>query len=1074
MGIKCPKCQHENPEDTLFCGKCGTLLRSVRGTDPTDVGPDPRSGRPKYVGPDSRSGRPSGDIPDLTETLETPKEELTRGTTLANRYEIIEELGKGGMGRVYRVEDTKLKQEVALKLIKPEIAKDKKTIERFRNELKLAREIAHRNVCRMYDLNEEKGTHYITMEYVRGEDLRSLIRRIGQLPIGKSISIATQICEGLSEAHRLGVVHRDLKSNNIMIDKEGNVRIMDFGIARSLEAKGITGAGVMIGTPEYMSPEQVEGKEVDQRSDIYSLGVILYEMLTGRVPFEGDTPFTIGMKHKGETPKNPKELNTQISDDLNRLILRCLEKEKDKRYQSAGEVRSELTNMEKGIPTTEKEIPEKKPLTSREITLQFSMKKLFIPAAVVIALVIIFVAVFMLLPDKKAPPIPSDKPSLAILYFENNSGDSILDNWRSGLSEMLITDLSQSKFLHVLSSDRIYSLLEKQNLLEKEKYSTEDLEKVASQGGVSHVIRGSYITAGDKFIISASLMKAETAQVISSIREEGVGEASITESLDMITKQIKTDLKLSEEQISSDLDKKLAQITTNSSEAFKYYSEGEMLHTQGRYHEAIPLFQRAIAIDPEFAMAYRKLGHAYSGLGLAHLYKENMERAMELKDRLSDKERFLIEGDYYGISENTFDKGIAAYENALELYPDYTTANNNLAFIFFRLEQWDKAIPYFERAIKAKIEFALTYRLLASCYLAIGENNKAKEILDSYLENIGDSAEIHRGFAAYYQHLGEYDLALSEVEKALSIDPTDSLNLNAQATVYKYQGDLEKAEDTIWKLTGLTDPAGGYFAVNRGCSLNLIEGNYKGAKVLLNLGLIGAQQTSTKWAESDWHTKLAYVHSQTGHHESALKECDQAWESAVQASMNSFSLQRFAMHMKGLVQLANQSIDEAQKTADRLREFIEAGMHKKSMRLYYHLMGQIELENSNFLQAIGLFELALSLTSLQTDEYRAAMIGESMNELFIGSLASALFRSGDLKKAQDQYERLISLTPGGVFYGDQYTKSFYMLGRICEQQGDTAKAIEHYEKFLDLWKDADPGIAEAEDARKRLAVLKSH
>jgi serine/threonine-protein kinase len=245
MSKKCPKCKSDNPGTATFCADCGTQLPSLE------------------------------DI-EVTETMEAPKEELTRGTTFAGRYEIIEELGKGGMGRVYRVEDTKLEQEVALKLIKPEIAKDKKTIERFRNELKFARNIRHKNVCGMYDLGETEGAHFITMEYVRGEDLRSAIRRFGQLPIGKSISIATQICEGLAEAHRLGVVHRDLKSNNIMIDKEGNVRIMDFGIARSLEAKGITGAGVMIGTPEYMSPEQVEGKEVDQRSDIYSLAVILH------------------------------------------------------------------------------------------------------------------------------------------------------------------------------------------------------------------------------------------------------------------------------------------------------------------------------------------------------------------------------------------------------------------------------------------------------------------------------------------------------------------------------------------------------------------------------------------------------------------------------------------------------------------------------------------------------------------------------------------------------------------------------------------------------------------------------
>jgi len=362
--MKCPKCNSDNPDTLKFCGECGTKL---------DLSDDAQI--------------------SFTKTLETPREELTRGTLFADRYEIIEELGKGGMGKVYRVEDAKTKEEIALKLIKPEIASDKKTIDRFRNELTTARKIRHKNICGMYDLDEDRGVYYITMEYVLGQNLKGLIRQTGKLAISTVISIAKQICEGLSEAHKLGVVHRDIKPNNIMIDKGGNARIMDFGIARSLETKGITGAGVMIGTPEYMSPEQVEGKEVDQRSDIYSLGVILYEMVTGKLPFEGDTPLSIAMKHKSEPPPNPKELNVQIPEDLSNLILSCMEKDKEKRYQTAEELLSELTKIEKGIPSTEKILPRKRPITSKEITVQFKLKKLFIPALVIIAVAVIGIAI---------------------------------------------------------------------------------------------------------------------------------------------------------------------------------------------------------------------------------------------------------------------------------------------------------------------------------------------------------------------------------------------------------------------------------------------------------------------------------------------------------------------------------------------------------------------------------------------------------------------------------------------------------------------------------------------------------
>ena len=774
MGVECSKCKTENTSDSEFCKKCATPLPSSKG------------------------------IP-VTETLETPKEELTTGSTFAGRYQIIEELGKGGMGKVYKAHDTKIREKIALKLIKPEIAKDKKTIERFNNELRIARRIRHKNVCQMFDLGEDKGTHFITMEFVDGQDLKKLIRQTGQLALGTTINIAKQVCDGLVEAHTLGVVHRDLKPSNIMIDSDGNARIMDFGIARSLESKGITGAGVMIGTPEYMSPEQVEGKETDQRSDIYSLGVILYEMVTGQVPFEGDTPFTIGVKHKSEIPKDPKELNAQIPDDLSRVILRCMEKDKEKRHQSAEEVHSKLANIEKGIPTTERVVPKRKPITSREITVTFGLKKLFIPALVVIALIVAAVIVWQILPQKRTVPIPSDKPSLAIVYFENNSGDKSLDNWRSGLSELLITDLSQSKFLNVLSGDKIFGILKKLNLLEAQKYSAEDLTKVANQGRVNHILKGSYIKAGENFIITVMLQKPHSGEVVRSIKVECKGEEEITSKVDELTRQIKLDLNLSREQIASDIDKEVGKITTSSPEAYRHYSEAKKYFYKPEYRKAIQLFERAIEIDSEFAMAYMLLASAYSNLGYSSKNKEYIQKAFELTDRVSDRERYEIEGDFYFWSWKTFDKAIDSYKKLLELYPEYGSGNNMLGLTYAWLEQWDKAIERYEVNVKNKREAFIYHNNLVAAYRAKGLYDKAREVLENFQNNFSDIAPIHFSLAYNYLCQGKYDLALVEMDKGFSLNPTARQNFTIKGDIYHCNGDFIKAEKEYQKLQELEE-----------------------------------------------------------------------------------------------------------------------------------------------------------------------------------------------------------------------------------------------------------------------------
>ncbi len=321
--MRCPTCDAENTQDSQFCKKCATPLTEVA---------------------ESRHS--------ITKTIEIPREGLAPGATFAGRYQIIEILGKGGMGTVYRVKDQKLDEEMALKLLKPEIAAKDRITDRFKNELKLARKISHPHVCRMYDFHEQEITPFITMEYCTGIDLKGYIRKSVIIPEDKAIHLAKQICTGMEAAHLLGVIHRDLKPQNIMIDEADSVKIMDFGIAHSLDTKGFTQTGMIIGTPDYISPEQAEGRPVDARTDIYSLGVILYELVTGQLPFEGDSALSIALKHRSEVPLAPQAANEKISEALNALILKCLRKDPDKRYQSVLELFEDLERLEAGNQIT--------------------------------------------------------------------------------------------------------------------------------------------------------------------------------------------------------------------------------------------------------------------------------------------------------------------------------------------------------------------------------------------------------------------------------------------------------------------------------------------------------------------------------------------------------------------------------------------------------------------------------------------------------------------------------------------------------------------------------------------------
>jgi serine/threonine protein kinase/Tfp pilus assembly protein PilF len=729
VAIKCPKCHSENPETLKFCGECGTQLPPLK------------------------------EVPwEFTETLKTSIKELTRGSTFAGRYDIIEELGKGGMGKVYRVFDKKIDEEIALKLIKPEIAADQETIKRFSNELKLARKIAHRNVCKMYELLEDEGTHFITMEYVTGEDLKSFIRRSRQLTVGTAVAIARQVAEGLTEAHRQGVVHRDLKPGNIMIDKEGNAKIMDFGIARSLSDKGITAAGVLIGTPEYMSPEQVEGKEVDQRSDVYSLGVILYEMITGRRPFEGDTALSIAVKHKVEKPPDPKQFNPNIPEELSRLILKCLEKEKERRFQRADEILSALVSIESGTYTTGRATIE---THDAEKTSEVERKK-----------------------------------SIAVLPFANLSPEKEQDYFCDGLTEEIINALSHIRQLRVVARTSAFAF----------KGKEVDIREVGAKLNVDTVLEGSVRKAGHRLRITAQLINVSDGYHLWSERYDRDLEDVFLIQDDIslaIVNNLKVELLGKEKEA-------LARRPPVSLDAYNAYLQGRYLlykETRSSISRAIEYFQQAITLSPDYALAYAGIAGCYHRLGLVEVLpakdmfpkaKEFALKAIEIDPSISEAHSILavvkmdFEWDWEGAEK--------AFEKALELNPNSAVSLSHHSMLLMAIGKPEEGLKEVRKARAVDPLLDASQWGMGIFLLRAGRLEEARAQFKKSVDLEPDRAHSHWLLGQSLVLESKYDDGIQEIQKACSLSSNNPMILAGLGWGYAAAGRIVEAEKVIEEL----------------------------------------------------------------------------------------------------------------------------------------------------------------------------------------------------------------------------------------------------------------------------------
>jgi serine/threonine protein kinase/tetratricopeptide (TPR) repeat protein len=788
MTAPCPKCRTENPADTRFCGNCGAPL-AVQTV------------------PASAAG----------ETLRLPLGELATGTLFASRYRIIEELGQGGMGRVYKVYDEDVGEKVALKLLNPAIATDDATVRRFRTELKLARTITHKNVCRMYDLGQHEGTSFITMEYVPGENLKSFIRRSGRLPCERAVAIAAQICAGLAEAHRLGVIHRDLKPQNIMIDGEGNARIMDFGIARSVTSAGTTERGMAVGTPEYMSPEQVDGEEADARSDLYALGAVLFEMLTGRTLFEAETPLGAAVKHKTERPADPRSLNPDIPAGLGRLVLRCLEKDRALRFQTAPDLLAGLKTLE-SPPTSRAEPAE----TGSKDAKRRVRSPYVIGPLVAVILVGLAVGASILLrslrrtaqaPITHGAAAPSWKNSVAVLPFKDQSLHKDQEALGDGMTEALIVRLSQLRDLKVTGTNSVMHY----------RNTDKDIPQIAAELGVANVLDGTVRREGSLIRVMAELVNGETKSVIWSNRYDQEMNG-IFDLQDRIANQIADALRV---KLLPGAAGSPGKMPTSNLEAYEYYAKG-MSFIKNKYvlyfkeedfKTGVEMFRKALELDPDSAMAYYGLCWAYEYHYQVHDDEADvamMEKCAETAQRLDPSSAMTNAVLAYVLYEHRGQR-----EKALELCEKARAINANLGDVVFLTGMcylyhglYDLAVRDLSMALALDPYNFWTPYKLAMAHMYRGEFGEADGYFQKYFE-LAPPLEplVYPGRNIALQiMMKRYDKAEEMVRRGEETTPGAEWVRKCRALLLAVRGEKDKAlasyrSSEVYALLGMKDEA---------------------------------------------------------------------------------------------------------------------------------------------------------------------------------------------------------------------------------------------------------------------------